>query len=120
MKKSVYMGVVASVMMGLAGCSDWHSTSDRTTPSSIDVEASSREIVSGETVTLTARTRETYGRNADVRWSTTAGTLRTEQDGRIARVKFDEAGTYTVKAVLMVDGREVQSDMVEVRVRPVN
>jgi len=84
----------------------------------MQINASSREIVSGETVTFTARTQDTYGRDAKVKWSSTAGRLTTEQEGRLARVKFDEPGTYSVKAVLSIEGREVETAMVEVRVRP--
>ncbi len=86
----------------------------------ITVESSARDVMVGETVTLIARSRDTYGRDARIKWSTTAGELDTEQDGRVARVKFKETGTYSVKATLSVDGQEVQSAITEVRVRPVS
>lgn len=90
-----------------------------TTTAGLTIEPSSRDIVAGETVTLVARTRDTYGRDAKVKWSTTAGNLTEEQDGRVARVKFNEVGTYTVKATLNVDGNPIQTDMVEVRVKAI-
>ncbi len=104
----------------LAGCSGLSTDAEQRNPASVRIEASSRDIVSGETVTLTARTRDTYGRSPTVRWTSSAGSLTTEQDGRVARVRFNEPGTYSVKAALSIDGREVQSDMVEVRVKPVS
>lgn len=106
-------------LTAFAGCSESRNRSDSPHPASVSIEASSREIVAGETVTLTARTKDTYGRNTTIKWTSTAGTLTTEQDGRVARVKFDAPGTYSVRAALMADGREMQSDMTEIRVKPV-
>ncbi len=39
--------------------------------------------------------------------------------GRVARVKFDEAGLYTVTAVLTVDGKETRRETVDIRVKPI-
>lgn len=113
-----------SVLAGaavLAGCnqSSYAEPGQQTTTAGLTIEPSSREIVVGETVTLVARTRDTYGRDAKLKWSTTAGSLSEEQDGRVARVKFNEVGTYTVKATLNVDGNPVQTDMVEIRVKAI-
>lgn len=99
--------------------SAYSTSNNSTTTAGLAIEPSSREIVVGETVTFVARTHDTYGRSAKVEWSSTAGDLKREEDGRIARVKFDEVGTYTVKASLMIDNVAVQSDMVEVRVKPI-
>lgn len=120
------MGVKATLiaaMVGVAGlgaCERSHRTSEGRMPASVSIESSGRDVMVGETATFIARTRDTYGRDADVRWSSTAGDMSEEQDGRVARVKFKESGTYTVKATLLVDGREVETAMTEVRVRPVN
>src|SRR5262249_7036144 len=111
-------GLVAAAL-AVGGCNENTSSNDMS-PATVRIEASQRQIVVGEIATLVARTKDTYGREAKVRWSSTAGKLSTEQDGRVARVQFDEVGTYTVKATLSVDGREVESDMVEIRVRPVS
>jgi len=114
---------VAATLLSLSlvtGCDTMRSTSSGPTPAAMSVEASSRDIVVGETVTLVARTKDTYGRDATVKWSSTAGSVGTEQDGRVARVRFNEVGTYTVRGALFVDGREVDSDLVEIRVRPVS
>lgn len=113
--------VLLACFLSLSGC-DTHmkSTTGGATPPALTVEPSSRDIVVGETVTLVARTKDTYGRDAVVKWSSTAGSVSTEQDGRVARVRFNEVGTYTVRGALLVDGREVDNDLVEVRVKPVN
>lgn len=86
----------------------------------LTLDASSGRVLAGETVTIIARTVDTYGRDAKIEWNSTAGDLKTEQDGRVARVQFKEVGTYTVRAQLMVDGQVVASDLVEVRVQPVS
>ncbi|HPO92637.1 MAG TPA: hypothetical protein PL072_04110 [Phycisphaerales bacterium] len=119
MKNQLVATCLAAAALGIGGCNS-NQTHDGSTPATVRIEASQREIVAGEIVTLIARTKDTYGRDAEVRWSSTAGKLSTEQDGRVARIRFDDVGTYTVKATLWVDGREVESDMVEVRVRPVS
>ncbi len=106
--------------LGVAGCE----TGSRyeTTPSEsrvgLDLKPSTTSLLVGEIVTVTARVNDIYGRDAKLEWTSTAGDLDTEQEGRVARVKFNEPGTYTVSAKLMVDGREVQHDYVEIRVKP--
>ncbi len=106
--------------LGVAGCE----TGSRygTVPSEsrvdIDLEPSTTRLVTGETVTITARVNDTYGRDAKVAWMSTAGDIDTEQDGRVARIKFNEPGTYTVSAVLIIDGNEVRRDFVEIHVKP--
>lgn len=105
----------------LSGCE----TSNRTryaaaNNADLTLDASSDNVMVGETVTLIARTIDTYGRDAKIEWNTTAGDLKTEQDGRVARVQFREIGTYTVRAQLKVDGQVVATDIAEVRVRPVS
>jgi len=72
----------------------------------------------GDTVTFQATTRDTYGRDAEVKWFTTATKLSTDENGRVARVRFEEPGTYSVRASLLIDGREFMSDSAEVRVKP--
>jgi hypothetical protein len=46
--------------------------------------------------------------------------MTTEQNGRIARVKLDQPGTYTVTAVLTADGQEIRRETVEIRVKPLS
>lgn len=120
MRKAWALAGTAMTVALFLGCESHRMSNADATPASLTVEASSRDIVVGELVTLVARTKDTYGRDAEVKWSSTAGSLTVEEDGRVARVKFTEVGTYTVRSALLVDKREVDTDLVEVRVRPVN
>jgi len=122
MKSSLIVSAILATAAIFGGCKNSMSGGGNNTTGSanIGIDASSNSIVAGETVTFVARSRDTYGRAAKIRWTSTAGRLTTEQDGRIARVKFDEPGTYTVRAILDLDGRETVSDMSEVRVRAIN
>jgi uncharacterized protein YjdB len=81
------------------------------------LEPSTRDLVAGETVTIFARSYDTYGRDPQINWSVSAGKITTEQNGRIARVKLDQPGTCTVTAVLTADGQEIKRETVEVRVK---
>ncbi|MBC7771971.1 MAG: hypothetical protein H7210_05715 [Pyrinomonadaceae bacterium] len=121
MKATCLSTLVVGLALGLTGCANNNSTySDTPKNASVHIEAASRDLLVGDTATFIARTQDTYGRDAKVAWSSTAGTLTTQDDGRVARVKFTEVGTYSVKATLSVDGKEVQTDLVEVRVKPLN
>lgn len=86
----------------------------------LTLEPSTRDLVAGETVTIFARSHDTYGRDPEITWSSTAGRVTTEQDGRIARVTLDQPGTCIVTAVLTADGREVKRESVEIRVKPLS
>lgn len=85
----------------------------------LTLDASTHTLLIGEVVTIIARTEDTYGRDSKLTWTSTSGKLTTEQDGRVARVKFDEAGLYTVTAVLSVEGRETRRATVDIRVKPI-
>ncbi len=106
--------------LGVAGCETGSRYSTTEEKTDLNLEPSTTSLLVGETVTITARVHDTYGRDAKLEWSSTAGDLDTEQNGRVARVKFTEPGTYTVSAKLMVDGREVRHDYVEIRVKPLS
>lgn len=84
------------------------------------LEPSTRDLVAGETVTIFARSYDTFGRDPEITWSASSGILTTEQGRRIARVKFDQPGTFTVTAVLTADGREIKRESVEIRVKPLS
>jgi hypothetical protein len=85
----------------------------------INLIASNRDIVAGDVTTFTITSRNTLGKQADVEWASSGGGLVTEDEGRIARVQFNEPGTYTVTARLFVDNTEVDNEMATVNVRPV-
>ncbi len=117
--------VVASILaLGAVGACNRNTRSSSNDPAvsrvNLTLEASTRTLMVGEIVTITARSEDTYGRDSKLTWSSTAGKLTTEQNGRIARVKFDQPGTYTVSAVLMIDGREARREAVEILVKPLS
>jgi plastocyanin len=112
--------VVALAAVPMLGCETSRHNTIADNNAGLDVQASSDSIVAGETVTFIARSYDTYGRDAKIQWKSTAGDLKTEENGRVARVTFKEVGTYTVSATLTVDGRETARDMEEVRVRALN
>lgn len=122
--KSTAMAGLAAALAVTAGCRYDDRPADRNVAVSpysdakMHVNASRREAVVGEVITFTARTENLLGRDASVRWSAPAGELRTEQDGRVARVIFDEPGTYSVAAQLFIDGFEVRRDSKTVTVHP--
>ena len=82
------------------------------------VEPSHQEIYAGETVTLTVRDQDTAGRDVRIEWNTTGGELTTERNDRIARVKFDTPGVYTITGRIHADD-VVMSDSVDVTVKRV-
>ena len=76
------------------------------------------EIFAGETVTLTVRDQDTAGRDVNIEWSTSGGELTTERNNRIARVRFDSPGVYTITGRMYADDI-VLSDSVDVTVKRV-
>lgn len=104
----------------LAGCaSDGHGRRALAeSQPQIDVVAPNREIVVGDSTTLTVTSKNTLGREAQVQWDTTGGNLTTQDNGRVARVRFDKPGSYTVNAKLIVDGRVYDQDSVTIEAMP--
>lgn len=116
------IGAAAITTLALfAGCDAQHkSTSGSAVAEKVDLdlETPRTTVVAGDTATITARSKDTYGRDATVKWTTTGGKLTTEERGRLARVKFDTPGNYTVTATLVVDGKETRTDSVNFQVKP--
>ncbi len=84
----------------------------------IMIAASNTDLVVGDTTTLTISSKNTLGREADVEWATTGGKISTEDNHRVARVKFDAPGTYTVTARLVVNKAQLDAKSVNINVRP--
>lgn len=125
--KKVFVMIAAGAALSgaaLSGCNN-STTTSRTTDEAavrrpaISVSGPGRDVMVGDTATFMASTANTYGRDAKIKWTTTAGKLSTDQGGSVARVRFDESGVYTVKATLEIDGAPVQTEAVDVRVNPV-
>jgi hypothetical protein len=118
----------ACLVLGLAGvcggCNSWGSGSTtkplaESSPQ-IDLAASNKELVVGDTTTLTIVSRNTLGRSPEVKWDASGGKITTEDNGRTARVKFDKPGAYVVNAKLVIDGHVVDQDTVTIDVRPLH
>jgi plastocyanin len=116
------MVLTASMLMvaplALTGCQDNkvdHPNSDV----GFSINASHTDIMVGETVTLTARTTDTLGRDVDVKWTSTGGNLDTERGNRIARVTFDKPGTYSVRGDLYLNGNVYKSDQKVITVKQI-
>jgi hypothetical protein len=116
MKRAMMACVLAGAAM--AGCANNREEPLVAGRPQISMVASNREITVGDTTTLTVNSRNTLGRDARVEWATTGGDLQTSDSDRIARVMFDMPGVYTVTASLLVDGREVDRESVNINVRP--
>ena len=127
LKNTVVIVVAGAALslVALSGCNtSGSSTTSRTEEASarkpgISVSGPGRDLIVGDTATFMASTANTYGRDAKIRWTSTAGSVSTDQGGSVARVRFDESGVYTVKATLEIEGSPVQTESVDVRVNPI-
>jgi hypothetical protein len=113
-------GIVAAA--GMTACTAPRDSTTRAFDDSQEINLklhpSSRSMVAGEIITIKANTENLLGRDAEVEWFAPGGEIRTEENGRIARVMFTDPGTYTVSARLFVDGALARRDSVTVNVRP--
>jgi len=112
----LHLAAVLVVFLGaLTGCANFGTTTSDS--AHLEIQATSNSIYEGEIVTVTTRSVNTLGTDADIEWSATGGKLDSEQNGRVARAKFDKPGTFIITAKLKIDGRVVDTDQVEVNVR---
>lgn len=126
--KKTFVMIVAGAALSVAALSGCNSNGSTTTSRTeeavvrkpgISVSGPGRDLIVGDTATFMASTANTYGRDAKIRWTSTAGKVSTDQGGSVARVRFDESGVYTVKATLEIDGAAVQTESVDVRVNAI-
>ncbi|CAN5596185.1 hypothetical protein BH10PLA1_BH10PLA1_14660 [soil metagenome] len=116
--RTCIVGLSVATGLAAAGCHATEDFSNKDKAITLQVRPSSRSIVVGETVTFLSRTENTLGRDAKLDWTTTGGTLKTEENNRVARVTFDKPGTYSVIATLNADGRQVDRSSTDVEVKP--
>lgn len=90
--------------LALTGCHSNSSTTMANEGLVLEVTASSANINQGEIVTFMVHDKGTLGKDIDVKWKSNGGDINTEKEERIARVKFDKPGTYSVSAEFWVDG----------------
>jgi hypothetical protein len=109
--------VALLLLAGLCACRHDRAAPTGTLQAAVHVEPSSREVSAGETVIVSARTENTFGRETKITWRTSGGTLKKEDIGDLARVTFPSPGTYRVTARLAVKGEPTHQDSVEIHVR---
>ncbi len=119
--RSVYFSTLPALLLAgflAAGCAT--STNLGDTSPDITLHASSKSVFVGDTVTLSANSQNLLGKDARVEWQCPGGKVQTAEEGRMARVVFSQPGSFSVAAVLMVDGREVkrESELIEVKKLP--
>jgi plastocyanin len=116
--RSIYAFLPAVILAGclVLGCGDKTNVGD--TSPNMSMRTSADRVFVGDTITMTANTRNVLGKDARVDWHAAAGRVSTADDGRVARVVFDSPGTYTVSATLIVNGREVKREEKRVEVKP--
>lgn len=112
------LAMVVSTTAGLSGCQSSARAGTVGEPE-FNISKSKDEALAGEIITFTTRSKNLAGRQSEIEWRTTGGELTTEENGRIARVRFDREGTYTVSARLSLDGEVVETDSVSVEISPV-
>jgi len=113
------LGLAAGLSGGCAGDNHHTNTPLAEADPQIDIVTSNEDVAVGDSTTLTVKSKNTLGHNAQVQWDTTGGSLSPEDSGRIARVRFDKPGSYTVTAKLMIDGRVYDQDSVTIEAHPV-
>lgn len=118
-KTCLAMVAIAALMAGdgmLTGCTT--SRNGTLGEPEFNISSSNRNALVGEIITFTTRSKNLAGRESHIEWRTSGGDLTTEQNSRVARVKFDRPGKYTVSARLFVEGEAVETDSVSVDIRP--
>jgi len=111
--------LLGAVLAG-AGCENdsWA----RTAPSGqVDfaIHPSHTDLLVGETATITVESHNTLGRDPHIDWSASGGKLNPESNGRVARIIFEQPGTYLVSARLLLGDQLVRTDSVTFTVHPI-
>lgn len=99
----------------LSACASDHAGRDGL-PKSITLAIAPSQASVGQSVTATATPDGSLSDRATIDWITTGGSITTEQDATVARLRFTKPGTYKVTAKLMVDSTEVSRSTTEIPV----
>jgi plastocyanin len=112
------VGSCTAWIASTSGCATTPAVGDSASqPVEFSLHPSTQAVTPGQSITVIARSANTLGHNTSVDWASTGGEMTTEQNKRLARLKFDQPGAYTVSAVLRMDGNVVGSDSVEINVK---
>lgn len=95
--------------MALTACQSDTGTHMTNQNMSLSVTASQSVINRGEVVTFVVHDSGTLGKDVDIKWHSTGGNLDVSDNSRVAHVKFDKTGTYSVTAEFWVDGSKYQT-----------
>jgi hypothetical protein len=114
MNRSLLTSLVLSSLTigGISGCA----THEVPPTMSVAIKPSHRYIYVGETVTVFSHTTDATASDTEIKWKTSGGDLKPDDNNRIARLTFDKPGTYYVDAMLMVNGAEARRDSTEIDV----
>jgi hypothetical protein len=112
------LGLAAILFAGCATSQDELPTAQRRVR--FWLEPSQTEIFGNEELTVTSHSTNTVGRDTDVEWHVSGGDIEPLQGGRIARVTFRDPGTYTIIGTLFVEGEELETESVHIRVKPLS
>ena len=105
--------------LGAVGCESHNVPVQSAKMADISVTQSAKKVNVNETVTFEVSDSNTLGRKADVTWEKTGGNLWYADDTkRVVQVSFNQPGTYSVTAILTVDGRESKRMRYDVDVQP--
>ena len=99
---SIAVSFLLAGAAAFTGCKSSNATAARGEPS-LSLRTDSDKTFVGEAVNVFTRTRNTLSSSTAFRWDAPGGTVKTEDDGRVAQVVFDKPGTYTINATLVVN-----------------
>lgn len=115
-----FQGTLFTVLLGLGlalGACEGRGSGVSARELMFDIEPSRSTVLVGENVTILAYSEGTLGRDTQLEWDASGGELFTEDNGRTARVYFDEPGTYVVQSNLILDGRLARSASTTIEVQ---
>lgn len=103
--------------LALTACHSTTTTTRANEGLTLNATASNSVINQGEIVTFIVHDKGTLGKDIDIKWSSNGGDIKTEQNGRVARVQFDKPGTYSVTTKYWIDGNldKTQTNVVTVK-----
>ena len=119
--KAISIALLSVMGLGSVGCSSMTGGDYGTSPNvvKVSVKASRHSCYVGENVTFFTKTENVLGHKAELKWTSTGGKLTVDDNGRVARVMFDQPGVYSVSVNLSLDGVDRYHDTTVVEVAAV-
>lgn len=113
MSKPMRFGGVAAMMAVaamVAACEQGPQAIDTQAPT-MSLSTTDGSILVGETTTVMAQTGNLLGREVEIDWNASMGSIEPTEQGRMARFTSDSPGTAVITAELNVDGRIVRDQI---------